>query len=186
MAPLRFIWRTDRFLEEARKTAPGIVRSVEAHLAGGKTAWARARRLSVDYAVMEKADDCAVVAGDFGWSGSIDFDREIYLESLKRLAAVDSDIMLPGHGMIYFHKPRRRVEQALNTALMEWRWSRVDVNWMLHLPTGGPRHEVFHWTVDADWWIGRELALFTGFGLDTGRQAWRSYDWSAKLGALEG
>ncbi|MBN4046716.1 MBL fold metallo-hydrolase [bacterium AH-315-P07] len=62
-----------------------------------------------------------LLAGDFGWSGSIDFDREIYLQSLQRFAKVDSDIMLPGHGMVYFHKPRRRVEQVLNSALREWR-----------------------------------------------------------------
>ncbi|MCL4691768.1 MAG: MBL fold metallo-hydrolase [Candidatus Hydrogenedentes bacterium] len=62
-----------------------------------------------------------LLAGDFGWSGSIDFDKSIYMESLKRFARIDTDMMLPGHGMIYFHKPRRRVEQALNSALMEWR-----------------------------------------------------------------
>jgi metallo-beta-lactamase class B len=62
-----------------------------------------------------------LLAGDFGWSGSIDFDREIYLQSLQKFAKVDSDIMLPGHGMVYFHEPRRRVEQVLNAALMEWR-----------------------------------------------------------------
>jgi metallo-beta-lactamase class B len=59
--------------------------------------------------------------GNFGWSGSIDFDRNIYLESLKRFARMDTDIMLPGHGAPYFHKPRRRVEQVLNAALIEWR-----------------------------------------------------------------
>ena len=59
--------------------------------------------------------------GYHGWSGSIDFNREVYLESLKRLSKIDTDIMLPGHGMIYFHKPRRRVEEALNIALIEWR-----------------------------------------------------------------
>lgn len=62
-----------------------------------------------------------LLAGDFGWSGSIDFDKPVYLESLKRFAEVDSDIMLPGHGLIYFHQPRRRVENALNAALMQWR-----------------------------------------------------------------
>ena len=62
-----------------------------------------------------------LLAGDFGWSGSIDFDKTCYLESLKRFAHVDTDVMLPGHGMIYFHEPRRRVQQALNSALMEWR-----------------------------------------------------------------
>lgn len=59
--------------------------------------------------------------GYHGWSGSIDFNREKYLESLKRFSKIDTDIMLPGHGMIYFHKPRRRVEEALNIALIEWR-----------------------------------------------------------------
>lgn len=72
----------------------------------------------------------AVVSGDiigtlldghFGWSGSIDFDKKVYLESLKRFARLDSDIMFPGHGMTYFYKPRRRVEQAFNEALVQWR-----------------------------------------------------------------
>lgn len=62
-----------------------------------------------------------LLAGHFGWNGSIDFDKPRYIESLRRLAKVDSDIMLPGHGLIYFHKPRRRVEEALNEALMQWR-----------------------------------------------------------------
>ncbi|MCC6698428.1 MAG: MBL fold metallo-hydrolase [Candidatus Hydrogenedentes bacterium] len=62
-----------------------------------------------------------LLAGDFGWSGSIDFDTRVYLESLKKFAKVDMDMMLPGHGLIYFHKPRRRVENALNSALMQWR-----------------------------------------------------------------
>lgn len=62
-----------------------------------------------------------LLSGDFGWSGSIDFNKKKYLESLRKFATVDMDIMLPGHGMIYFHQPRRRVEEALNAALMQWR-----------------------------------------------------------------
>jgi glyoxylase-like metal-dependent hydrolase (beta-lactamase superfamily II) len=62
-----------------------------------------------------------LLAGDFGWSGSIDFDRGVYLQSLQRFAKIDFDVMLPGHGMAYFHKPRRRAEQVLNAALMQWR-----------------------------------------------------------------
>ncbi|RRB07153.1 MBL fold metallo-hydrolase [Larkinella rosea] len=62
-----------------------------------------------------------LLSGDFGWSGSIDFDKKIYTESLRRFARVDTDLMLPGHGMVYFHQPRRRVEDALNSALMQWR-----------------------------------------------------------------
>jgi len=62
-----------------------------------------------------------LLGGDFGWSGSIDFNKEIYMRSLLKFSRIDTDIMLPGHGLIYFHKPRIRVEEALNSALMQWR-----------------------------------------------------------------
>lgn len=59
--------------------------------------------------------------GYFGWGGSIDFDKPSYLQSLRRFSRCDFDIMLPGHGTIYLHSPRNRIEQALNHALCEWR-----------------------------------------------------------------
>jgi metallo-beta-lactamase class B len=59
--------------------------------------------------------------GYHGWSGSIDFNKDKYLESLQRFSKIDTDMMLPGHGMVYFHKPRRRVEEAFNLALIDWR-----------------------------------------------------------------
>ncbi len=62
-----------------------------------------------------------LLVGDFGWDGSIDFNKKVYIRSLRRFAKMDTDVMLPGHGLIYFYKPRRRVEQALNEALMQWR-----------------------------------------------------------------
>ena len=62
-----------------------------------------------------------LLSGDFGWDGSIDFNKPAYIKSLLKLSKIDTDIMLPGHGMIYFYKPRRRVEQALNSALIQWR-----------------------------------------------------------------
>jgi metallo-beta-lactamase class B len=62
-----------------------------------------------------------LLGGDFGWGGSIDFNKPKYIESLRKFAKEDTDIMLPGHGLIYFHKPRIRVEEALNAALMQWR-----------------------------------------------------------------
>jgi hypothetical protein len=67
-------------------------------------------------------------------------------------------------------------------ALMEWRISRIDVDWMLHLPTGGEIDRVFHWSVAADSWFGEEVALRTGFAFDTGPRTDRSYDWMASLG----
>lgn len=62
-----------------------------------------------------------LLKGDFGWDGSIDFNKPVYIESLRKFAKADTDIMLPGHGMIYFHNPRRRVEEVLNAALIQWR-----------------------------------------------------------------
>lgn len=59
--------------------------------------------------------------GHFGWDGSIDFNKQVYIESLKRFARMDFDVMLSGHGMSHFYKPRRRVEQVLNEALIQWR-----------------------------------------------------------------
>jgi metallo-beta-lactamase class B len=80
--------------------------------------------------IFEHENKVIVISGDiigtlldgyFGWSGSIDFNKKLYIETLKRFSKLDSDIMLPGHGMVYFHKPRRRVEEALNQALIQWR-----------------------------------------------------------------
>jgi len=59
--------------------------------------------------------------GYFGWDGSIDFNKAAYTESLTRFARMNFDVMLSGHGMSYFHKPRHRVEEALNQALIQWR-----------------------------------------------------------------
>ena len=67
--------------------------------------------------------------------------------------------------------------------LMEWRMGRVDVDWMLHLPTGGTINRVFHWTVNTDWWLSDDVALRMGFGLDTGPQSDRSYNYAVQVGA---
>lgn len=62
-----------------------------------------------------------LLVGNFGWSGSIDFNKQVYIESLRKFSKIDTDVMIPGHGMTCFYKPRRRVEEVLNIALMEWR-----------------------------------------------------------------
>lgn len=62
-----------------------------------------------------------LLCGHFGWDGSIDFNKPVYIESLRRFARVDTDVMLSGHGLVYWHEPRRRVEEVLNEALIQWR-----------------------------------------------------------------
>jgi len=59
--------------------------------------------------------------GHFGWSGSIDFDKEVYLRSLLTMSRLDFDVMLGGHGVGSFINPIHRVEVSLNEALMAWR-----------------------------------------------------------------
>lgn len=62
-----FVWRVDSFLDELGRTEPAIRRAVERHLAGRRGAWDTATRLSVDYAVMERARRVRVVPLDAGW-----------------------------------------------------------------------------------------------------------------------
>ena len=62
-----------------------------------------------------------LLAGDFGWDGSFDFNKPVYIESLRRFSKHNMDVMLPGHGLIYFHEPKWRVEEAYNSALIQWR-----------------------------------------------------------------
>lgn len=62
-----FVWRVDSFLEELSRTAPSIHRAVLACAGGNRRAWTRASRLSVDYAVMERARNVRVVPLQAGW-----------------------------------------------------------------------------------------------------------------------
>jgi mannose-1-phosphate guanylyltransferase len=97
-----FVWGADRFLEEARRTAPGIVRAVEGHLAGRKTAWKRARRLSVDYAVMEHARDVAVVPLDAGWDDVGSWEAAARLREETGGSGVASTVLVDSPDSVVF------------------------------------------------------------------------------------
>ena len=60
---------------------------------------------------------------------------------------------------------------------------KFDVDWRLHLPTGGTINRVFHWTVNADCWLSDDVALRLGFALDPGPQGDRSYNYALQVGA---
>ena len=62
-----FVWRVDRFREELARVAPEIRRATDAAAAGRRGAWPRAPRISLDYAVMEKASRVVVVPLEAGW-----------------------------------------------------------------------------------------------------------------------
>jgi mannose-1-phosphate guanylyltransferase len=62
-----FVWGARRFLDEMERVAPAMHRAVVAAAGGSSRAWTRAPRLSVDYAVMERARGVRVVPLDAGW-----------------------------------------------------------------------------------------------------------------------
>ena len=73
-----FLFRADVLLSELARLEPAMTEAIEAAVAQASTdlgflrlqpeAFARAPLKSIDYAVMEKTDRAAVVAGDFRWS----------------------------------------------------------------------------------------------------------------------
>jgi mannose-1-phosphate guanylyltransferase len=62
-----FVWRVDRFREELLRAAPRIRRATDRVAAGSRDAWHDAPKISVDYALMEKASRVDVVPLDAGW-----------------------------------------------------------------------------------------------------------------------
>jgi mannose-1-phosphate guanylyltransferase/mannose-6-phosphate isomerase len=98
-----FVWKAERFLEEAQLRAPGIVRAVERHLAGRRTAWGRARRLSVDYAVMERARDVWVVPLVAGWDDVGSWDAAARLrEEAAAAVAGPRPLLVDSPGSVVF------------------------------------------------------------------------------------
>lgn len=73
-----FCFTAGAFLDALRRFAPEVADAAETCFGTMDTdvvameipreAFSRCPSISIDYAVMEKADNCAVVAGDFGWS----------------------------------------------------------------------------------------------------------------------
>jgi mannose-1-phosphate guanylyltransferase/mannose-6-phosphate isomerase len=73
-----FLFRADVLLSELKRLEPAMAEAVEAAVAKASAdlgflrldpeAFVRAPQKSIDYAVMEKTDRAAVVAGDFRWS----------------------------------------------------------------------------------------------------------------------
>ena len=73
-----FLFRADRFLAELQKFEPAMLAAVKDAVAGAardldfirlaKDSFAKATSKSIDYAVMEKTKDAAVVPADMGWT----------------------------------------------------------------------------------------------------------------------
>lgn len=100
-----FVWRAERFLEELHRTAPAIGRAVAAVAGGRRSAWSRATRLSVDYAVMEKARGVKAVPLDAGWDDVGSWDAAARLREEGRTTDRRS-LLLDSPGSAVFNAER--------------------------------------------------------------------------------
>jgi len=56
-----------------------------------------------------------------GWAGGPDYDRPTYLETLRKLAHMDCDTLMPGHGPAALGIGKGLIQQAYTKAMVEWR-----------------------------------------------------------------
>jgi len=87
-----FVWKASAFLAAADRVAPEVAAAARAVSAGRIAAWSAAPKISVDYAVMEKAERVAVVPLDAGWDdvGSWDAAARLKDGRPRDLLAIDS------------------------------------------------------------------------------------------------
>jgi glyoxylase-like metal-dependent hydrolase (beta-lactamase superfamily II) len=57
---------------------------------------------------------------ELGWPGGPDYDRPVYLETLRRLAHMECDTLLPGHGPPGIRLGERLIQMAYAKAMAEW------------------------------------------------------------------
>lgn len=100
-----FVWRPEAFLAEAARVAPDVHDPVERYFGGSSRAWARARKASVDFAVMENARGVAVVALDAGWDDVGSWDAAARLTPAAG-AAGPSRVLVGSAGSAVFGGPR--------------------------------------------------------------------------------
>ncbi len=69
--------------------------------------------------LVEMGPECQTL--QLGWAGGPDYEPRTYIETLRRLAHMECDILLPGHGPAAVGFGRRIVEMAYTKALLELR-----------------------------------------------------------------
>jgi len=108
-----FIWRVERIMEEFERQMPELyahlleveaVLGTEAYRPTLKRVWAQIEPQTIDYGIMEGADDVAVIPVDIGWSdiGSWSSMRNILPEDEDGNVVVDGHVLLDTHDTIVF------------------------------------------------------------------------------------
>jgi len=96
-----FVWRNERFLEELERVAPEVRRATAAVAAGSPAAWRKAPKISLDYAVMEKASRVEVVPLDAGWDDLGSWDAAARHASTSSVAG-GQRVMIGSEGAVVF------------------------------------------------------------------------------------
>ncbi len=68
--------------------------------------------------LLKVGTECGSV--ELGWPGGPDYDRPVYLETLRRLAHMECDTLLPGHGPPGIGLGWRLMQMAYTKAMVEW------------------------------------------------------------------
>lgn len=108
-----FLWRAGAFAEKLEKYAPDLFPFWEEMLAaldsrkGGllEDIFSRIPSISIDYALMERAEGIAMCEGDFGWSdvGAWSSLDEIWEKDLARIAARGETLALDSEDCLVFN-----------------------------------------------------------------------------------
>jgi mannose-1-phosphate guanylyltransferase len=114
-----FIFRVDVLLEHYKKHLPDLYNALK-NLSGKffnpnfetelEDTYKKINGISIDYGIMEKANDVLVIKGDFGWSDFGSWD-EVYLSSTKNESGnvvVGEHIMINSNNS-YIYSPNKLV-----------------------------------------------------------------------------
>jgi mannose-1-phosphate guanylyltransferase len=101
-----FVWRVDRFLGDLAALAPAIHEAVRDHRRGIADGWERATRISVDYAVMERASGVEAVPLDAGWDDLGSWDAAAARSASPR-DVPGSAILVDSPGSVVFAEGRQ-------------------------------------------------------------------------------
>jgi glyoxylase-like metal-dependent hydrolase (beta-lactamase superfamily II) len=72
-----------------------------------------------DFIALRPAGPVDDVEVDLAWTGGPDYSAEDYLNSITRAATLDADILLPGHGPVYYGDCKKLFKRAKILALKQ-------------------------------------------------------------------
>lgn len=100
-----FVWRAETFVDEMTRAAPEILRAVSRHRSGKAGAWGAIDRISLDYALMERAGQVRAVPLRAGWDDIGSWDA--WARVCGKFASLGAEPVLvssPGSTVVSFRR----------------------------------------------------------------------------------